>query len=109
VPGLFELCWDFLWSTLAPENCIGIMHFVRDYFCSSLERDKRCFVMRNFVQISQQSDKLLELPPEELQAMIGADELNVKSDEVVWEGVLRWINHDTENRKCHLVELMKKV
>jgi kelch-like protein 10 len=27
----------------------------------------------------------------------------------VWEGVLRWINHDTENRKCHLVELMKKV
>jgi kelch-like protein 10 len=108
MPGLLELCCDFLKSTLTPENCIGIMLFARDYF-SSLEGDARCFVMRNFEQVSQQSDELLELPPEELQAIIGADELNVKSEAVVWDGVVRWIDHDKENRQDKIVELIKKV
>jgi kelch-like protein 10 len=108
VPGLLELCCDFLKSMLTPENCIGIMLFARDY-SSRLEGDARCFVMRNFVQVSQQSDELLELPPEELKAIIGADELNVKSEVVVWVSVLQWINHDKENRKGNIVELMKKV
>jgi kelch-like protein 10 len=105
--GLLELCCDFLKSTLTPENCIGIMLFARDYF-SSLEGDARCFVMRNFEQVSQQSGELLELPPEELKAIIGADELNVKSEEVVWDGVVRWINHDKGNRKIRLWSSCRK-
>jgi kelch-like protein 10 len=109
MPGLIELCCDFLKSTLVPENCIGIMRFARDYWCPSLEEAARCFVMGNFVQISQQSDELLELPPEELQRLISSDELNVRTEEVVWEAVLRWINHDTENRKHHIFKLMKGV
>jgi kelch-like protein 10 len=108
MPDLLELCRNFLKNMLTPENCIGIMCFARDY-SSSLEEDARCFLMRNFVHISQQSDELLELPPEELKAIIGADELNVKSEEVVWDVVLRWINHDRENRKGNIVELIKKV
>jgi kelch-like protein 10 len=108
VLGLLELCCDFLKSTLTPENCIGIMLFARVY-SSRLEGEARCFVMRNFVEVSQQSDELLELPPEELEAIIGADDLNVKSEEVVWVSVLQWINRDKENRIGNIVELMKKV
>jgi hypothetical protein len=36
------------------------------------------------------------LLPEELKAIIGADELNVNSEEVVWASILWWINHDKE-------------
>jgi kelch-like protein 10 len=108
VTDLLELCPDFFSSTLAIENPIGIMRFARDYY-SSLERDARCFVMGNFVQVSQQNDELLELPPEELQAMIGADELNVKSEDNMLEGFLRWINHDVEKTKCQLLGFMKEV
>jgi kelch-like protein 10 len=108
MPGLLELCCEFLKSMLSPENCIGIMRFARDY-SSSLEEDACCFLLRNFGKVSQQSDELLELPPEELEAIIGADELNVKNEKVVWDGVLRWINHDKENRKGKIVELIKKV
>jgi hypothetical protein len=63
---------------LAPENCIAIMRFARDFCCPGLEEDARCCVMRNFVPVSQQSDEPLELPPEKLQATIGAVELNVQ-------------------------------
>jgi hypothetical protein len=80
----------------------------RFYFCSQLESDARCYLLRHFVKVWQQSKELLELPAEELQAIVGADELNVK-EETVWECVLRWIDHDTDNRKGHIVDLLKKM
>jgi hypothetical protein len=81
----------------------------RFHFCTDLESDARRFAMRHFVQVSQQSEELLELPVEELQAILGSDELNVKHEEVVWECILRWIDHDAENRKGHIADLMKTV
>jgi kelch-like protein 10 len=108
MPGLFERCRDFIKSMLTPENCIGIMIYARDY-SYSLEKEARGFVMRNFVRVSQQSVELLELPLEDLKVIIGADELNVTSEQVVWDVVLRWINHDEENRNGSIVELIKKV
>lgn len=67
------------------------------------------YIMRNFSQLIGKSQELLELPLAELEAMIGADELNVKSEEIVWETVLKWIDFDPENRKPHIVELMKNI
>jgi hypothetical protein len=81
----------------------------RFYFCTELESDARHFVMHHFVKVSQQSEELLELQAEELQAILGSDELNVKDEEVVLECVFRWIDHDAENRKGHIGDLMQHV
>jgi hypothetical protein len=61
------------------------------------------------VKVWQQSEELLELPVEELQAIVGADRLNVKNEKVVWECVMRWIDHDSDNRKGHIVDLLKNI
>jgi kelch-like protein 10 len=61
------------------------------------------------VKVWQRSEELLELPVEELQAIVGADELNVKNEKMVSECVLRWIDHDTDNRKGHIVNLLKNI
>jgi kelch-like protein 10 len=81
----------------------------RFYFCWQLESDARCYLLRQFVNVWQQSEELLELPVEELQAIVGADGLNVKNEKMVWECVLRWIAHDTDNRKGHTVDLLKNI
>jgi hypothetical protein len=65
------LCCDYLKNLLNIENCIGIMLFARFYACTKLETDARRFLMHHFVQVSQQSEELLELRVEELQAIIG--------------------------------------
>ncbi|KAI4504462.1 hypothetical protein M0802_000012 [Mischocyttarus mexicanus] len=85
--GVLELCCEFLRQHLEPENCIGIMRFAREHFCKGLENDAY----------------------QELSKLIGADELNVKSEETVWELVLKWINHDPDGRKGHIVELMQNI
>lgn len=60
-------------------------------------------------QVAQRSEEILELPIEELTALIGADELNVKSEDTVWELVLKWIDHDPQSRKRYIVDLMKNI
>ncbi|XP_018309372.1 kelch-like protein 10 isoform X3 [Mycetomoellerius zeteki] len=59
--------------------------------------------------VSQRSEEILHLPIEELKPLVGADELNVKSEQTVWELVLRWINHNPESRKDYIVDLMKNI
>jgi hypothetical protein len=65
--------------------------------------------MHHFVEVSQHSEELLELSAEELLPIVAADDLNVGHEEIVWEYVLRWIEHDAVNRKGHIGELMKNI
>jgi hypothetical protein len=81
----------------------------RFYSSTNLESDARRFVMLPFMQVSQQSEELLGLPVEELQAILGSDELNANHEEDVWKCILQWIDHDAENRKGHIADLMKNV
>ncbi|XP_021940651.1 kelch-like protein 10, partial [Zootermopsis nevadensis] len=109
IPGVKELCCDFLQDAMDVNNCIGIMHFARFHLFADLETHAHRFVLRHFVEVSQQSEELLDLSAEEQQAIIESEELNVKDEKVVWECVLRWINHDPDNRKGHIVDLLKGV
>jgi kelch-like protein 10 len=59
--------------------------------------------------VSQCSEELLKLPIKDLAEILSDDQLNVINEEDVWHCVLRWIGHDTENRKVHVLELMKTV
>jgi hypothetical protein len=59
--------------------------------------------------VSQCNKQLLELPVEELVAILGDEQVNVSNEEDVWHCALRWIDRDTENRKVHILDLMETV
>lgn len=59
--------------------------------------------------VATQSDEFLHLPLDELNSIILEDELNVKSEEVVWEAVLRWVHYDPDLRWQHTVKLMGSI
>ncbi|KAK9878141.1 hypothetical protein WA026_017337 [Henosepilachna vigintioctopunctata] len=105
--GVLEICCEFLEEILRPKNCIGIMLFARNHFCRELADKAWKYIMKNFPQLATQSDEMLELPIKDFQEIINADYLNVKSEETVWETILKWINHNSENRKTFIVDLMK--
>ncbi len=65
--------------------------------------------MKNFVEVALSSEELLELTPQQAINVFGSDELNVKSEELVWDAILRWITHSPEDRKEHIVELILQV
>ena len=60
-------------------------------------------------QVAERNSDILNLPIDELTVLIGEDELNVRNEETAWELVLRWIDHNPEARKGHIVELMRNI
>ncbi|XP_015117543.1 kelch-like protein 10 [Diachasma alloeum] len=109
IMGIIKLCCTYLKNNLTPENCISVMRFGKEHFCSELESDAHTFVMRNFIDVAQRNEEILELSIDKLLPLVGADELNVKSEEIVWELVIKWIDHKPEERRQHIVELMKTI
>lgn len=53
----------------------------------------------NFTQIALKSEEFLDLELQPLIELLQADELNVKSEEVVFDALIRWIDHQVDQRK----------
>lgn len=85
------------------------------------------FILENFVSIAKESNDFLELNVDDFFAIINDELLNTKvklsissinfipkysliqDEHVVWESLLKWIDHDAATRKVHLEKLMSGV
>jgi kelch-like protein 10 len=102
-------CCEFIEKQIDGSNCLGIRSFAKSMFCPALFETTQNYLMRNFVEISQISDELLELDLDDVLSIFGDDKLNVKNEEMVWEAALRWIKHKEEIRKPKIVELLSQI
>ena len=107
VLGLVRACCDFLAKSLEHDNVIGIKAFAKNFFCRELERTCNRFIMEHFCEIATKSNELLSMSVPGMVEIISSDELNVKNEELVFNAIVRWINHDKDHRKSHIVELLK--
>jgi kelch-like protein 10 len=104
--GVVQLCCRYLLEELQPENCLGIFKFARHYFCHELEKRGRKYICHNFMEILQQSSEFKDLSVEELENILCDDELNVSSEELVFEAVIKWTQADLQAREQHLKTLI---
>lgn len=107
--GLIKSCCQYLKSCLCVENCIGIRNFARNYFCDQLEKDAMRFLLRNFQEVAEKSNELLALDVSELNEILAHDELNVKTEEPVFETIVKWIDHLPNDRKKNIYQLLQCV
>jgi kelch-like protein 10 len=56
-------------------------------------------IRTNFTEISLKSEEFLQLELEQLIMILNTDELNVKSEEAVFDAVIRWIDYKVDERK----------
>lgn len=91
---------------MQPSNCLGILRFGKHYFCKDLEEKGRRYVREHFEQVVNESNEFLDLSVVDLTDIIKDDELNVKTEEVVFQAVQKWIDHDEPNRKIYLYDLL---
>lgn len=105
--GLVKMCCQFLKSNLTIENCIGIRNFARYYSCVQLDNDAMRFLLRNFQEICEKSSELLSISLDEMTDILAHDELNVKTEETVFEAIIRWIDFDVRQRRQHIYPLLK--
>uniref|UniRef100_A0A8C9MRI0 Kelch like family member 18 n=1 Tax=Serinus canaria TaxID=9135 RepID=A0A8C9MRI0_SERCA len=93
---------------LHPKNCLGVRQFAETMMCTVLYDAANSFIHQHFVEVSM-SEEFLALPFEDVLELVSRDELNVKSEEQVFEAALAWIRFEREQREPFLPELLSRI
>ncbi|XP_076463245.1 LOW QUALITY PROTEIN: kelch-like ECH-associated protein 1 [Babylonia areolata] len=103
-----EACSVFLEHQLDPSNCIGIAEFAAAHGCLELEQKARTFILKRFCEVIQ-GEEFNTLTYGQVCALLSKDELNIKCESEVYKAVIRWVQHDMDNRLCKLDSLLAGV
>ena len=95
------MCCEFLKRQLDPSNCLGIRAFADTHACRDLLRVADKFAQHNFVEVIDHEEFLL-LPLGQLIEICSSDELNVRSEEQVYQAIMVWVKHSIVERRQHL-------
>lgn len=108
VDELKELGCRFLQQNLNLSNGIALHGFAGKYHCEPLREITRDFLVDNFSVISQ-TEEYLTTNAEQLLEIVSSEELVIYSEEELYEGILRWVQHDFDNRLRFFHDLFAKV
>lgn len=106
--GVKQACCSFLEKQLDCSNCLGIKIFAEQHSCDILWSAAESFSLRHFEEVVEQ-EEFKSLPAEEIECLIRSNELQVNSEEPVYEAVMKWVKHDTEKRKPWLPSLLQYI
>lgn len=104
-----QLCCNYLIEDLSPSNCLDILQFANHYFCKDLIQKGKLYIRHNFSKLLKESKEFLNISAQYLKSILKDDELNVKTEMIVFEALRLWISHSPLDRKNHLLELLKCV
>uniref|UniRef100_A0A671WBX9 Kelch-like family member 40b n=1 Tax=Sparus aurata TaxID=8175 RepID=A0A671WBX9_SPAAU len=105
IPSIFTVCVSFLQKRLSLSNCLAIFRLGLMLDCPRLAVSARNYACERFQLISRDED-FLQLQPSELAAILTNDNLNVETEEAVFEALMSWVSRDAENREKELPDLL---
>ncbi len=103
-----DRCSEFIERQLDSSNCLGIRSFADTYSCPALHKAAQLYSQQHYLEVSE-SKEFVDLSVDEMITLVRSEDLNVQSEEQVFESVMKWVKHDVENRKKSLADLLKHV
>lgn len=105
---LGQACCSFLQSHLEATNCLGIRAFADLYSCKDLEQAAYRYICQHFLDVVK-CEEFLQLTKQGLLNLLEQDDVQVRSEDQIFEAVEAWIFHDFAQRKEFTAELMSRV
>jgi len=100
-----DACAEFLMARLSPDNVLETEMFADSLGCTLLVNACHKYIKKFFVQVVE-SEEYLHLSLEKLISLVSEDELDVTSEEAVFNAVLAWVKSDPEMRAESLPRLL---
>ncbi|XP_055375391.1 uncharacterized protein LOC129608092 [Condylostylus longicornis] len=100
-----DKCCEFLEKSLDISNCLGIKQFADQHACCKLSDESVKFISKHFQEVSG-GEEFLSLNIEELCDILLNDEIYDNAEDVIYCGVLQWVQCAPENRSIHLPDLL---
>lgn len=105
IPSIFSVCVSYLQEKMVLGNCLAIYRLGLLLDCPRLTLEARDFICERF-QVVVRDQEFLQLAPSELAILITSDALNVEQEELVFESLMDWVQHDETKRLKDLPELL---
>ncbi|KAK2158059.1 hypothetical protein LSH36_178g05055 [Paralvinella palmiformis] len=106
--GVKQACSEFLEKQLDPSNCLGIRIFAENHGCESLQNAAESYTYKFFEDVID-NDEFRTLSITDVEKLISSDEIQVGSEEPVFEAVIHWVKHKDQERSEHLPCLLQYV
>ena len=103
-----DKCCEYLKGQLDPSNCLGIRAFADTHSCQELLQYADKFTQDRFQEVIE-SEEFLLLPVNQLIDIISSDELNVRSEEQVYNAIISWVKYNVAERRQHLAHVLQHV
>ncbi|KAB7495278.1 Kelch-like protein 20 [Armadillidium nasatum] len=103
-----DVCCEFLKQQLHPSNCLGIRSFADTHSCRDLLRIADKYTQQHFLEVME-SEEFMDLPVNQLMDIISSDELNVRSEEQVFNAVMAWVKYNVTERRPFLGQVLEHV
>lgn len=101
-------CSTFLSKQLHFSNAIGFVLFAEQQSCNDLYELSRSFVEANFMEVYEKSEEFLRMDIDQLTKLLKNDDLNVNSEEDVFNAIKKWIDH-SDDRIVHIPTLLSLI
>lgn len=108
IENVAHACSEFMKEHLHPDNCVQVHGFAMQHNREQLIKYTEDFITENFLDVSKTPD-FMSVSADVIDTIVGSSNLNVSREEEVFEALMKWINHDRENRKQYLAQLLGKV
>lgn len=103
-----EACAEFLDSLLSPSNCLGIKNLAHTFGCPDLQQAADQYLCKYFADVSK-TDEFLLMDKASLIDLLGREELQVRSEEQVFEAAVQWVRAAVTERASYMHEVLSQV
>ncbi len=108
MPQVMEQCCDYLLQRMDSTNCLTILSIANTYSCASMRTRAEAYINRHF-ELVYQGDEFLAIPVDQLLQLLSSESVSVASEETTFRAVSRWVMHDFEGRRPHILPLLQTV
>ncbi|KAA3671748.1 kelch-like protein 17 (actinfilin) [Paragonimus westermani] len=108
-PIAMKACIRFMEQHLDITNCLGVEALAELHGLTNLGRAARKMAVENFATLVLESNEWGLLPLSSVVSYVSSDDLDVPSEQCVWQACIAWIDHDPETRVTHFPTLLANV
>ncbi|XP_055331151.1 kelch-like protein 2 isoform X2 [Paramacrobiotus metropolitanus] len=101
-------CWKFVEEHMSLSNCLLVYALASNHANPYLAEKALTIIHPHFLRLAHSQD-FLQMDAQQLNALIASDDVEVFSEDEVWEAVLRWLDYGRPERLTHLHTVLQSV
>ena len=108
IPSLKVKSCEVITQSMSHTNCLLFYYAAMRYQCTELQERTRNFIFANFMSVTA-SDDFLELSRKQVEEWISRDEIKVKSEEEVFQVIVKWMEEREIGEHEEFFQLLRHV